>query len=124
MEDKEYPIPRNLNDCFAILDEIFNDSKEDQEWIDSSIEEEVVSRLHHGLGMWIRNEWGLWEKESDMYNYFNKMGLWHADNMSSVILTSYHRFIHGKELNLKDQINHYMDYWKCYEKQNGPISKK
>ena len=73
--------------------------------------------------MWIRNEWGLWKKESDMYNYFYKMGLWHADDMSSVILTSYHRFINGKELSLKEQINHYLDYWKDYEKQNGPVEK-
>lgn len=123
MEDKEYPIPKNLNECFDVLNEIFNESESDKNWFKTSEEDDATTSLHHGLGMWIRNEWELWKKESDMYNYFNKMGLWHADDMSSVILTSYHRFINGKELELKEQINHHLDYWKDYEKTNGPIQK-
>jgi len=123
MKEEEYPIPKNLNECFGILDKIFNESETDKNWFKSANEEDVLGELHHGIGMWIRNKWGLWKKESDMYNYFNKMGLWHADNMSSVILKSYHRFVNGKDLNLKEQITHYLDYWKDYEKQNGPVEK-
>jgi len=123
MDDNKYPLPKNLNECFEVLNDIFNESESDKVWFKSTEEDKILGTLHHGLGMWIRNEWGLWKKESDMYNYFNKMGLWHADDMSSVILTSYHRFVNGKELGLKEQINHYLDYWKDYEKQNGPVEK-
>lgn len=123
MDDKKYPIPKSLNECFDVLNAIFQESEEDKNWFKSSNEEDALISLHHKLGMWIRNEWGLWNKDSEMYRYFNKIGLWHADDMSNVILTSYHRFINGKELALKEQINHYLAYWKDYEKQNGPVEK-
>ena len=124
MEDNIYPIPKNLNECFDVLDEIFNESEEDKKWLRSTSEEDVTNELHHGLGRWIRNSWGLWSKDTELYNVLHGMGLWHPDNMSSVITTSYHRKIHSKELNLKEQIQHHIDYWKDYEKTNGPVEKE
>jgi len=44
--------------------------------------------------------------------YFTKLGLSHADDMAGVILTSYHRHLNEKDLNLDTQINHYMEFWK------------
>lgn len=125
MEEKEeiYPIPSNLNECFSALDEMFKESEEDKAWFLSQSEDEAVGAFHHGLGRWIRNNWGLWTKNSELYNLFNDMGLWHADDMSGVILTSYHRKINNKEINLKEQIQHYIDYWKEYEQTNGPVDK-
>jgi len=123
MEDKEYPIPKNINECFTVLDEIFAESKDDQEWFKSSIEDEAVSGLHNGLGRWMRNTWGLWSKDTELHSVLKNMGLWHADDMYSIIMTSYHRKINGKELNLKEQIQHHIDYWKDYEKTNGPVEK-
>lgn len=124
MYDKSYAIPRNLTECFSVLDEIFSESKEDQEWFVSSTEEEVTSGLHSGLGMWIRNTWGFWKKDTELYTVLNNMGLWHADDMYNVIITSYHRKIQGKELNLKEQIQQHINYWKDYEKMNGPVEKE
>jgi hypothetical protein len=51
------------------------------------------------------------------------MGLWHADDMYSIVFTSYHRKINGKELGLKEQVQRHLDYWSEYEKINGPIEK-
>jgi len=123
MDDKLYPIPKNLNECFNVLDDIFIGAPEDLEWFKVSIEDEAVSGFHSGLGTWIRNTWGLWEKSTELYSVLHDLGLWHADDMYSLIMTSYYRKIHGKELNLKEQIQHFISYWKDYEKMNGPVEK-
>lgn len=123
MSEKTYLIPKNLHECFTVLEEIFNESLDDYEWFKASIEDEVVGGLHDGLGRWMRNTWGLWSKETELYEVLKNMGLWHADDMYSIILTSYHRKINGKELNLKEQIQAHIDYWKEYEQTNGPIEK-
>ena len=126
MDDKIYSIPKNINECLVVLDEIFNEneSDNDQEWFKNSNEKEVVSGLHHGLGKWIRNTWGLWSKDTELYYVLNSLGLWHADDMSSVIMTSYHRKLNGNELKLKEQIEFHVNYWNEYEKTNGPVEKK
>ena len=123
MYNKSYPIPKNLNECFNVLDDIFKEATEDLEWFTASSEDEAVSGFHSGLGTWIRNTWGLWSKDTELYNVFNEMSLWHADDMYSLIMTSYYRKIHGKELNLKEQIQQFVDSWRDYEKMNGPIDK-
>jgi hypothetical protein len=124
MYDNTYPIPNNLTECFSVLDELFNNSKEDEEWFKTTNEDDAVSSLHTGLGGWIRSEWGLWSKDTELYSVLNNMGLWHADDMYSIVMTSYHRKINGKELNLKEQIQHHINYWKDYEKINGPVEKE
>ena len=62
MEEKQYPIPKNLNECFSILTEIFNDS-EDKDIFQISTEDEFVVSLHHNFGGWIRNNWGVVDKK-------------------------------------------------------------
>ncbi len=123
MNDKTYPIPKNLSECFTALDNIFLESQEDLEWFKASSEDEAVSGFHSGLGRILRNEWGLWSKDSELYTVLNDMGLWHADDMYGLIMTSYYRKLHGKELNLKEQIQQFINYWKDYEKMNGPVEK-
>lgn len=108
---EEIKIPNNLLECFEQLDAILIDS-EDKDWFKSAEEEEAVAQSHHGLGRWIRNNWGLWSKESKLYDYLFKLELSHPDDMSSVILTSYHRHLNDKELELDEQIKFYIDYWK------------
>ena len=123
MNDKTYPIPKNLSECFTALDNIFLESQEDLEWFKASPEDEAVSGFHSGLGRILRNEWGLWSKDTELYTVLNEMGLWHADDMYGLIMTSYYRKLHGEELNLKEQIQQFINYWKDYEKMNGPVEK-
>lgn len=118
----ESKIPLNLNECFEQLSEIMS-SSEDADWFKTSPEKEAVVQSHHGLGRWLRNNWGLWNKDTPLYQYFKTFGLWHADDMSSVILTSYHRFLNNVDINLNEQIKHYIEFWKEYEKENGPVDK-
>ena len=108
---EEIKKPNKLSECFEHLDKILSDS-EDGEWFKTAEEEDAVVQSHHGLGGWIRNNWGLWSADSKQYKHLNKIGLQHADDMSSLILTSYHRHLNKKELELDEQIKQYIEFWK------------
>jgi len=58
-------------------------------------------RYHHGLGTWIRNNWGLWGG-SRLQKYFSDKGITHPDEMSSVVLFHYHDWLNGKKGTWKD----------------------
>jgi len=102
-------IPINLEECFIALSKM--SSKEDIEKFKNKSEDGVTAQLHHSVGMGLRNKWGLWGG-SQLKTFFEELGLWHADDMSSVILTSYHRHLNKIDLNLDKQVEHYKSYWK------------
>lgn len=104
-------IPTTLEECFEVL--LVLSKKKEIDMIRSQPEKDMCHH-HHGIGMWMRNTWGLWQG-GPLQDHFKKMGLWHADDMSGVILTSFHRHLNNKPLEVEEQIKHYLDYWK---KQN------
>lgn len=103
LEDK---VPTNLTEAFELLNllEGLNEFK-------STDEKQAIACCHHSLGQWIRNNWGLWRKEGRLYEYLTSIGLYHPDDMSSLILTSFHRYLNGKSLNLDDQVMEYKKFW-------------
>ncbi|MBX7240236.1 MAG: hypothetical protein K1X92_00710 [Bacteroidia bacterium] len=102
-------IPRNLEDCFSQLDYYWDDTV--KTGILMVTEEEFVGNMHIGTGMWLRNSWKLWSG-SRLTEYFNYLGIHHPDDMSAIILASYHRYLSKKPVNLEEQIQFYQDYWK------------
>lgn len=102
-------IPSNLDECFIKLDKILNDSTISS--FKQLTEDVFLVQTHMTLGRYLRNNWGLWAG-SKLSRYFNNLEIFHPDDMSSIILTSYHRFLCGKKILLEDQINHYKNYWK------------
>lgn len=113
-------IPRNLDECFEEIDYFWPDSVKVE--VKNMAERKFVSSAHRGFGMWIRNNWGLWSG-SRLEAYFNAMGIYHPDNMSGVILTSYHRYLNGKPLDLEEQIKYYQDYWKALKEEKERAKK-
>ncbi|QIA08837.1 DUF6794 domain-containing protein [Draconibacterium halophilum] len=102
-------IPKDLNDCFIQIDGFWNDSIKTK--VQSWTENEFCGNAHLGFGMWMRNNWGLWSG-SRLQVYFKDKGIYHPDDMSGIILTSYHRYLTGKDVELKKQIKEYKAYWK------------
>ena len=99
-------IPKTLEEAFEYLE-----SREGHEdWIGLS-EGEAMGGAHHGIGMYMRNQWGLWKKEGELYEYFVGLGLDHADDMSGIILTSFHRKMNGKDLDIDSQVAKYLKHW-------------
>ena len=102
-------IPIDLADCFKQIDSFWSDSiqNEVKQWS----EDKFTGRAHMGFGMWMRNNWQLWAG-SRLSAYFNNMGIHHPDDMSGIILASYHRYLRGEPIELEAQIKMYQDYWK------------
>ena len=101
-------IPKDLEDCFKQINSYWNDSTKTQ--VKQRTEKDFCTEAHHGFGAWMRGNWHL-EIGSRLSKYFNEMGIYHPDDMSGIILHSYHRRLTGKDIELEEQIKHYQDYW-------------
>lgn len=78
-EDKPEQIPDTIEAAVAMLDTIISD--EDKEYI---LKNGSIS-VHHSLGRWIRNNWGLWE-EGELKECLRAKGIEHPDDMSDYII--------------------------------------
>lgn len=85
-------IPRDIEDCFSQLDSIL--AFKNRRGIIAQPNRESMSKYHFGLGMWLRNNWGLWSG-SRLERYFYNRGVYHPDNMSGAILEYYYDYLHG-----------------------------
>lgn len=103
-------IPSTLEECFAEIDRML--SHEAKLDILASDDEKIMSGLHHSLGQYMRNKWGLWKGDTELHAYFKGLGIWHADDMSGIILKSYFRYTHDKPLDIDGQVKHYLAFWK------------
>ena len=102
-------IPKDLDDCFKQIDSFWSDSTKNI--VRNMTEKQFCSRSHFGIGLWMRNNWQLWGG-SRLSKYFNDLGIYHPDDMSGIVLTSYYRYLTGKEIKLDKQIKFYQNYWK------------
>lgn len=100
-------IPIDLNDALDTLQRIL--SPHSLWLIRDSMPEDMVP-AHMGLGLWIRNQWGLWAS-SRLARYFYALGIHHPDDMSAIILTSLWRRLHHRPVALAAQVQAYRRYW-------------
>lgn len=93
-------IPRDVNDAVNVLDTLLTNEQKDT--LKTLSYEDYMAGLHHGLGMKLRNDWGLW-KDSRLSLYFVSSGISHPDKMSDYILLAFYHHLHGTERpNIKD----------------------
>lgn len=107
-------IPKNLNECYNGLNTMLG--KKLIEEIKTKTEKEFTTDSHFGMGLWMRNNWGLW-KGSRLSKFFKTNGIFHPDDMSGIILTSYHRKLNGIDIQLDKQIKYYQEYWEKQKKE-------
>ena len=98
---------KTLEDSFQWLDSL--GAKDSKDWLDLN-EDEAMAVAHHGFGTMVRNTLGLWH-DGSMVPFFNELGITHADDMSGIILTSYHRKKNNKDIDLDGQVKKYLDFW-------------
>jgi len=100
--------PTTLDETYLYLNQMFDDTAK---YGFMTLPEDVsTSRLHRGFGMWIRNNWGLW-RDSKLKHYFLDKGVGHPDDMSGIILTSYHRYLNIKPIDLDGQIKKNLEFY-------------
>jgi hypothetical protein len=59
-----------------------------------------------GLGLWIRNNWGLWSG-SRLAVYFAEAGVRHPDTMSGIVLRAYARHLRGEPPTFQEELDWY-----------------
>ena len=100
-------IPKNLGECMEQLDILLlTKHKEDMK---SQKNREDMIKYHRSVGLYLRNNWGLWGG-SRLQKYFSDRGIYHPDDMSAIILEYYHDWLNGDK-----------DSWKEWETEN-PIA--
>ena len=114
-------VPKNLEEALTQIDLNLSDSLKLE--IKKKSENDFTSESHFGLGIGMRNNWRLW-KGSDLSKYFNSIGIFHPDDMSGIILTSYYRKLTGLEIKLDEQIAYYKEYWDEVELTQLPEKKE
>ncbi|MCR5890964.1 hypothetical protein LRS06_24890 [Hymenobacter sp. J193] len=92
------------------LQKIHSDSLKQQ--IVSQTEEAFLAHAHFGLGLWMRNKWGLW-RGSALAEYFHTLGIYHPDDMSGILLTCFYRSLRQQDWQLDQQVKHYQAYWQA-----------
>lgn len=91
---EEVNIPNNFEEAFISLDALLSD--EDKHYLKTDPKAAIM--VHHTLGRWIRNNWGLWQEECNaLKTLLTNTGIDHPDDMSNEIIEKYIEYLKGKE---------------------------
>lgn len=78
----------NINEAIKYLDKELN--QEDKDYL---LDNGSLS-VHHSLGRWIRNNFGLWrEEDTPLKSELKELGYEHPDDMSNFIIEKYIEYI-------------------------------
>jgi hypothetical protein len=101
---EKYPIPKNLEQCFKLLDKTMTD--EEIFLIKSLQEDSIYFHKEFQYGTDFFHTWKIYDG-SRLTRYFNKKGLYMSFEIYETILVSYHRYLNNIEINLAEQIAKY-----------------
>lgn len=95
--------PNDLKESFEYLDKMFDDTTK---YTYMTLPSDVVSGnlYSFGLGMWIRNNWGLWGN-SDLKKSFVEKGISHPDIISGIIFSEYYNYLNHNPYELKREVD-------------------
>ena len=74
-------------------------------------EEFATSKLHEKEALWIGKHWGLSENDA-IKKHFKRKDIVHIEDILGLILTSYHRYLNQKPIELKKQIKTIRTYYR------------
>jgi hypothetical protein len=94
-------IPADVEDCIREMNKVLPAALLDK--IRTS-EEHDLALFHFGLGMWMRNSWGLWMDESRLRRYFVGLGVPDADDMTGIIIGTYWDVLNGRPADVRRRI--------------------
>jgi hypothetical protein len=101
--------PTNLYEAVDILISSLDDKELEE------VKQHDPAEYHFGFGRSMRNNWGLWQKDSPLATWFrDNLGLGHADDMSGVILEMAFRKVKDLPVDINwlcAKVNYYKNYW-------------
>lgn len=123
LKDETY-VPETLGEAFLFLDSYLVD----KDTFKNYPEDQITGAAHMTLGRWMRNRWYLWwtpdlrnrikdDKENyptekpKLVQFFNDLGIEHADDMSGIIVKAYHQKLNNKDIDghVKEIIEYYKE---------------
>lgn len=100
-------IPTDVEDAHNELDRMLSDT--------IKLQLKNGEPSHFGLGMWMRNNWGLWAG-GRLKCYFDERELYHPDHISSLIISTYEMKLNNKPTNIDSLIQVYSEFEKEWMK--------
>lgn len=94
--------PRNLNQSVRYFQHKW--PRNDLDTFKNKPERIAVCELHFSVGMWIRNTWIHGNRDKPLIRYFHSLGVYHPESISSIILTSLHRTLNHRNVDLEAQV--------------------
>lgn len=113
--------PKSIDEALKYLDELWSIDQKNE--FKNTEEKGAVSKLHFGIGTGIRNSW-IRNGKDDLRAEFTRLQVYHPDDMSAIILTSFHRKLNNKPLELEKQAQYYIDYWKPHYEREALLTEK
>jgi hypothetical protein len=106
--------PTTLEECMTAFLEMW-DLEKQLEF--ARIPRDELVTTHHGLGRWIRNNWGLWEGGA-LADHMKSLGFTHPDDMSASIIREFWNRMNNKPSEIQDDIKKYAEHWKKYDEES------
>ena len=102
-------VPTSLDQALKMLIDGLSD--EDRRYI-----QELPSHsIHFSSGMWLRNNWSLWDKETPLVKWFIKnLGLGHADDISGILYGMLWAAVRSGKFDLDGEVERYKKHWAMY----------
>ncbi len=107
-------IPKDIDEAIVELDK--KTSPESRIKFQAAGEFEAIAKLHYSLGRWIRYNWGF-HGGSRLTLFLNSKGAYHPDEMSWMVMLSYHRHLNKRERNLPEQLEMFKKLQEAKKKQ-------
>jgi len=106
--NKNIPAPSTLEEAMVTFTKLLTT----EEQVDfARMSEDEIGRLHMGFGMWLRNNWGLWDENSDMCKHMKSLGFIHPDDMSHSLMREFWARMNKLPSKLAEEIKYYQEYW-------------
>lgn len=106
MKLNEDVVPTTLEEALTLLKEALSDDEK------AEMKKMLSSQLHFSLGMYLRNMWSLWDKNSILGIWFLKTyGVNHADDISGIILECLINDLNGEPRKDKILAKRFIQHW-------------
>lgn len=99
--------PTTLDEAIKAFQEVL--TPDEQIEITRMSKDELIE-CHHGLGQWIRNNWGLWAG-GPLLDHMKSLGFTHPDDMSSSLIKEYWVRMNQQPSEIDEDIKEYKEFW-------------
>jgi hypothetical protein len=118
MNSKNAEVPTTFEEAMVALTKIL--SPEEQIELTKGTREDLY-RYHHGLGRWMRNNWGLWSG-GPLAAQMTSLGFTHADDMSGSLIKEFWLRMNNLPSELERDIKEYKEFWEKSKRERESIT--